>query len=65
VGLRSKQLPLVGQVIITSREPGYSIKPKLLAQNYSFQIERIPETIIIIIVISTIVILIIIYNQYL
>jgi hypothetical protein len=62
-GVKIKQLLLVGQVIITSREPGFSIKPKILAQKYSFQTKRIPETIIIIIIIKTIIILIIICNH--
>jgi hypothetical protein len=61
--LGSKQLLLVGQVIITSRESGFSIKPKLLAQKYSFQTERIPETIIIVITIKTIINLIIICDH--
>jgi hypothetical protein len=60
-GVKIKQLLLVGQVIITSREPGFSFKPKLLSQKYSFQMERIPETIII--TIKTIIILIIICNH--
>jgi ABC-type lipoprotein release transport system permease subunit len=61
VGFKIKQLLLVGQVIITSRETGFSIKPKLLTQKYSFQPERITKTIIIII--KTIIILIIICNR--
>jgi hypothetical protein len=32
VGLSFKQLLLVGQVFITSREPSFSNNPKLLAQ---------------------------------
>jgi hypothetical protein len=59
--VKIKQLLLVGQVIITSREPGFSIKPKLLAQKYSFQMERIPETIIIIT--KTIIIIILICDH--
>jgi hypothetical protein len=59
--VKVKQLLLVGQLIITSRQPGFSIKPKLLAQKYSFQMERISETIIIII--KTIIILTIICNH--
>jgi hypothetical protein len=47
---------LVGQVIITSREPGFIIKPKLLAQRYSLQKERIIESVIIIITFKTIII---------
>jgi hypothetical protein len=39
-----KQLLLVGQVIITSRKPGFSINPM-----YPFQTERIPLTITIVI----------------
>jgi hypothetical protein len=62
-GVKIKKLLLVGQVIITSIEPGFSIKPKLLAQKYSFQSEIIPETVIIIIIIKTIIILIIICNH--
>ena len=51
---------LVGQVIITSGEQGFSIKPELLAQKYSFQMERIPE---IVFIIETNIILIIICKQ--
>jgi hypothetical protein len=61
-GVKIKQLLLIGQVIITSREPGFNIQSKLLAQKYSFQTKRIPETLITIITIKTIIILIIICN---
>jgi hypothetical protein len=56
--VKIKQLILVGQIVITSREPCFSIKPKSLIQKYSFQTERIPEIITIIIIIKTIIILI-------
>jgi hypothetical protein len=49
-------LLLVGQVIITSREPSFSNNPKLFTQRYSLQKERILESIIIIITIKTIII---------
>jgi hypothetical protein len=62
-GVKIKHFLLVDHVIITSREPGFSIKPKLLAQKFSFQTERILETITIIIIIKTIIIIIIIYNH--
>jgi hypothetical protein len=54
VGLSLKQLLLVGQVFITSREPSFSNNPKLLPKWYSLQ-EKIPETIIIFIIISIII----------
>jgi hypothetical protein len=62
-GVKIKQLLLVDQIIITSIEPGFSIKHKLLTQKYSFQTERIPETMIIIIIIETIINHIIICNH--
>jgi hypothetical protein len=48
VGLSLKQLLLVGQVFITSREPSFNNNPKLLTQKYSLQ-EEIPESVVIII----------------
>jgi hypothetical protein len=44
VGLRLKQLLLVGQVFITSRKPSFSNNPKLLPKWHSLQ-EEIPKTI--------------------
>jgi hypothetical protein len=44
VGLRLKQLLLVGQVFITSRKPSFNNNPKLLTKRHSLQ-EEIPGTI--------------------
>jgi hypothetical protein len=51
MGLSLKQLLLVGQVFITSREPSFNNNPKLLPKQYSLQEER-PESIIIITIIK-------------
>jgi hypothetical protein len=51
VELSLKKLILVSQVLITSRKPSFSIKPKLLPKWHSLQ-EEIPNIIKIVIIIK-------------